>query len=106
SNEVVSCLLHYIENNIPEMPIDSDFGLIERAKRRCKQMVFPQDITELVKRAKITNPNEIVYVNNCFTNDLCDDGTPVVTVKNYKAALEPLFSSKVLVEWTSVQSEN
>ncbi|CAG7829322.1 unnamed protein product, partial [Allacma fusca] len=73
------------------MPIDSDFGHIERAKRRCKHMLLPNDITGIVKKAKITNPNEVVYVNNYFTSDLCSDGTPVVVVRNYKSTLEPLF---------------
>ncbi|CAG7729376.1 unnamed protein product, partial [Allacma fusca] len=142
ANEIISCLLWYIENIVPDhvttlsifcdnpagqnknrfvytalqylvntrferlyvkypipghsrMPIDADFGLIETKKRRLEHIYLPSDIVQLVKSSRNVAPFNVVYVNQPLTNDLCDDGTPIVIVKDYKLVFADLFRTSV-----------
>ena len=36
-------------------------------------------------------------MHRTFTDDMTDDGTPVVKLKHYKAALEPLITGPLLL---------
>ncbi|CAG7730209.1 unnamed protein product, partial [Allacma fusca] len=84
----------YVKYPVPghsRMPIDADFGLIESKKRRMEQIFLPSDIVEIVKSARLLSPFNVVFVNHPLTNNLCDDGTPFVIVKDYKLALGELF---------------
>ena len=77
------------------MPIDREFAVIEKKRRKLDRAIKPSDWTKFLQCAKEQNPFEIVYVQHSFTDDLQNDGTPVVIVKNYKSALEPLFLSRI-----------
>ncbi|CAG7822478.1 unnamed protein product [Allacma fusca] len=73
------------------MPIDADFGRIALSAKKYESVLYPSDVRRIIELAQIQNPFEIVYVNNNLTDDLCNDGTTVLDVKDFKTSLESLF---------------
>ena len=50
---------------------------------------MPSQWVKLIRKTNQVNPFKIIYVEHSLTNDLKNDFTPVVKVKNYKAILDP-----------------
>ena len=73
------------------MPCDRDFGRIERRRRKKDKVSLPSEWVELVKKTDHQNPFTIAYVEHPLTDDMRDDGTPVVQVHDYKRAFDPLL---------------
>lgn len=72
------------------MPVDRDFGLVE-LKRLKKQTVYSPDYyVDLVKKARIIHPFDIVFLQKNLTKN--GDGR-TITVKNYKALLDGYVKS-------------
>ena len=71
------------------MPCDRDFGRIEKKRRKKDKVTMPSQWVELIRKTDQVNPFKIIYVEHPLTNDLKNDSTPVVKVKNYKAILDP-----------------
>ena len=42
----------------------------------------------LIRETDRTNPFRVVYVEHPLTDDMLDDGTPIVKVKDYKKAFD------------------
>ena len=70
------------------MPCDSDFGRIEKERKKKDKVTMPSQWFELIRKTDQVNPFKIIYVEHPLNNDLKNDSTPVVKVKNYKAILD------------------
>ena len=70
------------------MSCDRNFGRIEK-KRKKDKITIPSQWVELIRKTDQVNPFKIIYLEYPLTNDLKNDSTPVVKVKNYKAILDP-----------------
>ena len=77
------------------MPIDRDFAMIEKCKRRCTKAVLPSTWVKLIKDAQPNRPFDVVYVKFPLTDDMEPDGTPVVTVSDFKSELDSVIESSV-----------
>ncbi|CAG7723864.1 unnamed protein product [Allacma fusca] len=75
------------------MPIDGDFGRITCKRNYFETLSFPSDVVRIIQSAQKHKPFNIVYANNNLTDNLCDDGRPVLDVKDYKDALEKALLS-------------
>ena len=64
------------------MPCDHDFGQIEKQGK--DRVVGPLKWVRLIKETDQADPFSIVYVEHPVTDDMIDNGTPVVKAKNYK----------------------
>ena len=71
------------------MPINKDFAHIEKAKRKHDTFHFPSDWTRLIRSSLRNSPFQLIYLEHPLTDDLCDDGTPIARVFNFKSSLEP-----------------
>ena len=83
--------VHYPLPGRSRMPCDRDFGRIEKKKRKKDKVSLPSEWVELVRNIDHQNPFTIAYVEHPLTDDLQDDGTPVVRVFDYKVAFDPLL---------------
>ena len=79
------------------MPIDRDFAMIEKCKRRCTKALLPSTWVKLIKDAQPNRPFDVVYVKFPLTDDMEPDGTPVVTVSDFKSELDSVIESPVLL---------
>lgn len=77
------------------LPCDKDFGLIEKRRKRMDRVAVPSEWVSLIKSVRVQNPFRVRYVNHPLTDDLLDDGTPIVTVKDYKTPLDRLLAASV-----------
>ena len=77
------------------MPIDRDFAMIEKCKRRCTKAVLPSTWVKLIKDAQPNRPFDVVYAKFPLTDDMEPDGTPVVTVSDFKSELDSVIESSV-----------
>ncbi len=75
------------------MPCDSDFGKIERKRKKREKVLVPSAWTEMVKEAQNNPPFRFVFVEHPLTDNLEDNGTPIVRVKNFKAFMDPYIKS-------------
>ena len=80
--------VHYPLHGHSRMPCDRDFGRIEKKRRRKDRVVGPSEWVKLIKEIDQADPFSIVYVKQLVTDDITDDGTPVVKVKNYKGIFD------------------
>lgn len=87
-----SVTLHYPIPGHSRMPCDRDFGRIEKLKRREDKVLAPSQWVRLIRNADKKSPFEVLYVNHPLTDDMQDDGTPVVKVLDVKSAFEPLIT--------------
>ena len=77
------------------MPINRDFAIIEKYKRKCTKALLPSTWVQLIKDAQPNRPFEVVYVKFPLTNDMELDGTPIVTVSDFKKSLHSIIESSV-----------
>lgn len=75
------------------MPCDRDFGRIEKRRRKKDRVTKPSEWVELIRSTDQRKPFNIVYVEHPLTDDMKDDGTPVVKVKDYKTAYNAMIKS-------------
>ena len=71
------------------MPCDRDFGRIERNRRKKDKVTVPSQWVELIRKTDQINPFRVVFVEHPLTDDLKQDSTPVVKVKDFKACFDP-----------------
>jgi len=74
------------------MACDRDFALIEKQRQKHDKFYFPSDWTKLIRNANKDKPFNLVYLEHPLTDDLCDDGTPVAIVFDFKTVLEPILN--------------
>jgi len=79
------------------MPIDREFAILEKKRKKMDRVIKPSDWVTFLRNAKERNPFVLKYVQFPFTDDLQTDGTPIVTVKDFKASMDPLFLSRIPV---------
>jgi len=79
------------------MPIDRSFALIEKLKKKEDRVVAPSTWTDLVKRSRPSSPFELLYLEKPFTDDMRNDETPTVRVKNFKNALNPHLRNRLSI---------
>lgn len=72
------------------MPCDRDFGRIEKKRRKKDKAILPSDWVTLIKTTDQQKPFKTVFVEHPLTDDMRPDGTPIVRVKDYKKALDPI----------------
>lgn len=94
---VVRGRLESIEINYPvpghsRLPCDRAFALIEKKRRRLDRVSVPSQWTKLVRDAKSENPFTIKYVQYPLTDNLVNDGTEIVTVKDYKTSVSSIVA--------------
>ena len=91
------CLVHQKLENIQvfyplpghsRLPCDRDFARIEKRKRRKDRVIKPSEWVNEIKNTDILNPFQIAYVEHPLTDDLSNDGTPVLKVKDYKKGFD------------------
>jgi hypothetical protein len=70
------------------MPTDGAFGKIEKQRRRMDKVAVPSTWIKLIKEAQNAPPFEVVYLKHPVTDDMQDDGTPVVDAYNFRDALD------------------
>lgn len=83
--------MHYPLPGHSRMPCDRDFGRIEKKRRVKDKVSLPSEWVELVKSTDHESPFTVAYVEHPLTNDLQDDGTPVVPVIDFKRAFDPML---------------
>ncbi|CAG7728885.1 unnamed protein product [Allacma fusca] len=59
-----------------------------------EQIFVPSQVVTLVKSARTETPFDVIFVNVPLTDDLSPDENPIVTVRVYKSAIEPLFKGR------------
>jgi len=77
------------------MTIDGDFAHIEQKKRKQDKIEYPSEWIDLMRSCKENIPFNILYVNFPITDDLTEDGTPIVKVYDYKVSLTPLLKASL-----------
>ena len=75
------------------MPCDRDFAHIEKKRRKKDKVIKPSEWVRLIENTHLVDPFRIVFVEHPLTDDLKADHTPIVTVKNYKKAFDPLLKA-------------
>ena len=75
------------------MPCDRDFAHIEKKRRKKDKVVKPSEWVRLIESTFPVDPFRIVFVEHPLTNDLKPDHNPIVTVRNYKKAFDPLLKA-------------
>ena len=73
------------------MPCDRDFGRIEKKRRKKDRVAQPSEWVNLIRETDRTNPFRVVYVEHPLTDDMLDDSTPIVKVKDYKKAFDQVL---------------
>ena len=73
------------------MPCDRDFGRIEKKRRKRDRVAQPLEWVNLIRETDRTNSFRVVYVEHPLTDDMLDDGTPIVKVKDYKKAFDQVL---------------
>jgi hypothetical protein len=73
------------------MPTDGAFGKIEKRRRRMDKLAVPSTWMKLIKEAQNAPPFEVVYLKHPVTDNMQDDGTPVVDAYKFRDALDPLI---------------
>ena len=92
--------LVYIHYPIPRhsrMPCDRDFGRIEKKKLKRDRVVVPSEWVNMIRTVDTKHPFNIVYVEHPLTDDLTDDGTPVVHVMDYKRAFDQVIKAPLSI---------
>ena len=70
------------------MPIDRDFGAVERRRKRYQCVHLPDTYVEIISTARQTNPFEICFVNHPLRSTLtCLQGDRIVFAKDFNTAL-------------------
>lgn len=95
--------LNYPVPGHSRLPCDRDFGLIERRRRKVDRVLLPSHWVNLVRTAAMKHPFEVRYVQHALTDDLQNDGTQVVHVRDIKSAITPLLSSTASKGSTTVR---
>ena len=85
--------IHYPIPGHSRMPCDRDFGRIEKKKRKLDRVVVPSEWVNMIRTVDTKHPFNIVYVEHPLTDDLTDDGTPVVHVMDYKRAFDQVIKA-------------
>jgi hypothetical protein len=73
------------------MPTYGAFGKKEKRRRRMDKVAVPSTWIKLIKEAQHAPPFEVVYLKHPVTDDMQNDGTPVVDAYNFKEALDPII---------------
>jgi hypothetical protein len=76
------------------LPCDSDFGLIEKSRKK-EKIFLPSQYVNIIKNANLKNPNEVIYVNYPLTNTLKSDGTEIAKVYDYKRIFDEFVRSQL-----------
>ena len=63
---------------------DRDFARIEKRRKRKDRVIKPSEWVNEIKNTDILNPFQIAYVEHPLTDDLSNDGIPVIKVKDCK----------------------
>ena len=80
------------------LPCDRDFTRIEKRRRRKDRVIKPSEWINEIKNTDISNPFQIAYVEHPLTDDLFNDGAPVIKVKDYKKDLICFYEASLLQE--------
>ena len=83
------CIILFLDT--VECRVTEISGALRRKKRKKDKVSLPSEWVELVRNTDHQNPFTIAYVEHPLTDDLQDDGTPVVRVFDYKVAFDPLL---------------
>ena len=70
--------------------------MIEKSRRRRTKAVLPSTWVELNKSCQPNRPFEVVFVKHPLTDDMRPDGTPIVSVFNFKHELEKVIQFKAI----------
>ena len=70
------------------MPCNTHFGRIKQKKKTVDRVCKPLEWVNLIKTTDNKTPFTVKYVQHPLTDNLGDDGTPVIKVKDYKQILE------------------
>ena len=73
------------------IPCDRDFGRIKKKRRKKERVAQPSEWVNLIRETDRTNPFRVVYVEHPLTDDMLDDGTPIVKVKDYEKAFDQVL---------------
>ena len=93
-NKNVSITQAYVKYPLPghsRMPCDRNFGRIEKRRRKKDRVILPSQWVLLVKNTDTRKPFNVVYVEHPLTDNMIQDGTPVVKVLDFKRAYDPLI---------------
>lgn len=98
--EVISGRFQSIELVYPipgdsRLPCDRAFALIEKKRLRVDRVSVPSQWTAVVKEAKPSKPFIVKYVQHPLTDNLVDDGSDVIAVKDYKHSLSTVLAASV-----------
>lgn len=73
------------------MPCDRDFGRVEKQRRKENRIFVPSQWVSLIRNTDKRKPFKIYYVEHPLTDDMCEDGTLVIPVTDYKLALDAVI---------------
>ena len=73
------------------LPCDRDFAHIEKNRRRKDRVVKPSECVNLIKETDTSNQFQTVFVEHPLTDDMTNDGTFVVKVKDFKKGFDPFL---------------
>lgn len=90
-----SIVIHYPVPGHSRLPCDRDFGLIEKQRRKMDRVLLPSEWVSMVRSVARNNPFEVRYVAHALTDDLHNDNTPVVQVRDFKTALSTAIAATV-----------
>ena len=89
STHITEIEVHYPIPGHSQMPCDRDFGRIEKNKLKHDRVAKPSEWVSVIRSTNVKHPFKIRYVQHPLTDNMQDDGTPVVPVRHFKAALDP-----------------
>jgi len=75
------------------MPIDRDFAMIEKCRRRQTKAVLPSVWINMIKTAQQNPPFRVVYVKYPLTDNMEPDETPIINVRDFKQSLDPYIQA-------------
>lgn len=77
------------------MPIDRSFGKIKKMRKKQEKISAPSRWTSLIQSAQKKNPFQVVLVHHPVTDDMCEDGTDIVMVKDFKTSIGAIIRSTI-----------
>ena len=93
SSNITQVVVNFPIPGHSRMPCDRDFGRIEKRRRKQDKVSKPSEWVELIKTTDVQNPFTVVYVQHPLTDDMQNDGTDIVIVKDYKTGLETVLKA-------------
>jgi len=81
------------------MPIDRSFAIIEKSKKKEDKITTPEAWTRVVRKARPSQPFEIVHVEHPLTNDLRPENeTTILRIIDYKRIFEPMLNNRLFLQ--------